>query len=85
MRSRTNGKVNKVRNWWALLFSQKLAYGQTLAISANLWIIVSNVAVVEVGSDIRIKFGDSRSNGSRYIRNIRGADCVCSHSKHVCV
>ena len=39
------------------------------------------MAVESVSIDVRIKFGDSRSNGSR---NIRGADCVSNRrmNKH---
>ena len=37
--------------------------------------VISSVTVDYVGLDVRVKFGDSRSNGSR---NIRGADFASS-------
>ena len=35
--------------------------------------VISGVSLEPAGTDVRVKFGDSRSNGSR---DIRGADCV---------
>ena len=38
--------------------------------------VISGAIVDYVGVDVRGEFGSSRSNGSRDIRGIRGADCV---------
>ena len=35
--------------------------------------VISSVAEETIGMDVHVKFGDSRSNGSR---DIRGVDCV---------
>ena len=40
--------------------------------------VISDVAIACVGLDVRVKFGDSRSNGSR---DIEGADFIVTNER----
>ena len=71
-------KCAQPSNWWALLFSQKLLYGQTMLDPAIVGIIVlwykdtSDVAVDQVGMDVRVKFCDSTLNSGWIIHLFAG-------------